>query len=46
VVALEEVERAMALPRWLASIGGMSLAQGGAVIEAIEAGEAAASRIL
>jgi hypothetical protein len=46
VVDLDEVERAMAVPRWLASIGGMALAQGGAVIEAIEAGEAAAARIL
>jgi protoporphyrinogen oxidase len=45
VVALDDVERAMALPRWLGSIAGMALAQGGAVIEAIEAGEAAAASV-
>jgi hypothetical protein len=46
VVPVDEVERAMALPRWLGAIGGLTLAQGGAVIEAVEAGEAAAARVL
>jgi hypothetical protein len=46
LVAVDEVERAMALPRWLGTIEGLALAQGGAVIEAIEAGEAAAARAL
>jgi protoporphyrinogen oxidase len=46
VVPVDEVARAMALPRWLGAIGGLTMAQGGAVIEAIEAGEAAAERVL
>lgn len=41
-----QVDAAMAPGRWLAALGGMWLAPGAAVIEAIEAGEAAAAQAL
>ena len=41
-----QIDAAMAPGRWLAALGGMWLAPGAAVIEAIEAGEAAAAEAL
>ncbi|MEW6583248.1 MAG: FAD-dependent oxidoreductase [Actinomycetota bacterium] len=46
VVAVDEVERAVAPARHLAGLPGVEVAQGGAVVEAIDAGEAAAARIV
>jgi hypothetical protein len=45
VVAVEEMAAATAPARWLAGVGGLAVAQGGAVVEAIEAGEAAAATL-
>ena len=46
VVPVSEIVRAIAPARWLSNVAGLEIAQGGAVIEAIEAGEAAAGRAL
>ena len=43
---VNQVPSAMAPGRWIAELGGMHLAPGSAVIEAIAAGEGAAARIL
>jgi phytoene dehydrogenase-like protein len=45
VVAVDELPAATAPARWLAGVGGLAVAQGGAVVEAIEAGEAAAAAL-
>lgn len=42
----DQVAAAMAPARWIAELGGLRLAPGAAVIEAIEAGEGAAAQIL
>lgn len=42
----DQVAAAMAPARWIAELGGMRLAPGAAVVEAIEAGEGAAAEIL
>jgi protoporphyrinogen oxidase len=46
VVPVSDLLEAGAPARWLSNVVGLELAQGGAVIEAIEAGEAAAGRVL
>jgi protoporphyrinogen oxidase len=46
VVPLELTAQAGAAARWLESVPGVAVAQGGAVIEAVEAGEEAAARLL
>ena len=46
VVPVAELSSATGPMRWLSTIVGIELAQGGAVVEAIEAGEAAAGRAL
>jgi protoporphyrinogen oxidase len=45
VVPVEEIGRAMGPVRFLAALPGVEVAQGGAVIEAVDAGEAAAARV-
>ena len=42
-IAVEDVPRVMAVSQWLGAQPNVTLAQGGAVVEAIDAGEAAAS---
>jgi protoporphyrinogen oxidase len=46
VASVDELELASRPAQWLAAVTGIEIAQGGAVIEAIDAGEAAGERIL
>lgn len=46
MVPVDRLERAQGAARFLAGLPGVEVAQGGAVIEAVDAGEAAAARLL